>query len=109
MIIKHKAKRFDNGAYVISDQIKKSETDSRQWQMYDYSLQDWVDIDESSANRETGYHDKNGNPIFEGDSVMLRGEKCVVEWGHNEFIVYHDAFCWDLLAEVMGGDIEIIE
>lgn len=85
--IKFKAKRFDNGEWVVGSLIKNTAgikeiayiVDSFS-SMSDHSV---IGVDPSTVCQYTGLTDCKGNEIWEGDIVDVRGVKAEVIWNQE--------------------------
>ncbi len=89
-IIKFRGKRIDNGEWVYGDfaiwqgkcQISNDDTSDNAWTHHVH------DVDPLTVGQFTGFHDQNGTPIYEGDTM-----ECY-QANENEVIWYWGEWCY---------------
>lgn len=111
--IKFKAKRLDNGEWIVGSIIKSTAgVKERAYivdnfsSMSDYSV---VGVDPSTVCMFTGLTDKNGAPIYEGDIVMHKDNNAErrgdINWDSKAA-----AFCFgqDFLVHYHSEDMVVV-
>lgn len=111
--IKFKAKRLDNGEWIVGSIIRSTAgVKERAYivdnfsSMSDYSV---VGVDPSTVCMFTGLTDKNGEPIYEGDIVMHKDNNAErrgdINWDSKAAAFY---FGQDFLVHYHSEDMVVV-